>query len=118
AIEAGVLGYVVKQDAAGELIDAIRAAARGEVYISPRVAGAAAQALRDGGRKARLTPRETDVVRLLAEGKTSREIAAALQLSAKTVEGYRAAIMENLGIHSAAGLLKYALRYQLATLEE
>ena len=118
AVEAGVLGYVVKQDAAGELIEAIRAAARGDVWLSPRIAGAMAQSLRDGRRKAHLTPRESDVVRLLAAGKSSREIADALSLSAKTVDGYRSAIMDKLGIHSVAGLVKYALRHQLATLDE
>src|SRR5438552_5503587 len=66
AIEAGVLGYVVKQDAAGELIDAIRAASRGDVWLSPRIAGTVAQTLREGRRRAQLTPRESDVVRLLA----------------------------------------------------
>lgn len=119
AIEAGVLGYVVKEDAAGELIDAIRAAAEGELYLSPRLAGTVVQALRSGVRgDAQLTPRESDVVRLLAAGKSSREIAAALRLTAKTVDGYRSAIMEKLGIHSVAGLVKYALRHQLATLDE
>jgi NarL family two-component system response regulator LiaR len=118
AIEAGVLGYVVKQDAAAELLDAIHAAAKGDLYLSPRIAGTLAQALRDGRRRTQLTPRESDVVRLLAAGKSSREIAAALQLSAKTVDGYRSAIMEKLGIHSVAGLVKYALRHQLATLED
>ena len=118
AIEAGVLGYVVKQDAAGELIDAIRAASRGDVWLSPRIAGTVAQTLREGRRRAQLTPRESDVVRLLAAGKSSREIAGALELSAKTVDGYRSAIMDKLGIHSVAGLVKYALRHQLATLED
>ena len=113
AIEAGVLGYVVKQDAAGELIDAIRAAAKGELYVSPRVAGAALRA----PERSRLTPRESDVVRLLAAGKSSKEIAEELKLSAKTVDGYRSAIMEKLGIHSVAGLVKYALRNQLTTLD-
>lgn len=114
AIEAGVLGYVVKQDAAGELIDAIRAAAKGELYVSPRVAGAVLRAAEKG----RLTPRESDVVRLLAAGRSSKEIAEELNLSAKTVDGYRSAIMEKLGIHSVAGLVKYALRNQLATLDD
>jgi DNA-binding NarL/FixJ family response regulator len=118
AIEAGVLGYVVKQDAAGELLAAIRAAAKGDVWLSPRIAGTVAQTLREGRRKAQLTPRESDVVRLLSAGKSSREIAAELSLSAKTVDGYRSAIMDKLGIHSVAGLVKYALRHQLATLEE
>ena len=114
AIEAGVLGYVVKQDAAGELIDAIRAAAKGELYVSPRVAGAVLRAPSGN----RLTPRESDVVRLLAAGRSSKEIAEELNLSAKTVDGYRSAIMDKLGIHSVAGLVKYALRNQLATLED
>src|SRR3954471_23080924 len=75
AVESGVLGYVVKQDAAGELIEGIRAPARDDFWLTPRPAGAAPRGLRAGRRKAHLTPRESDVVRLLAAGKSSREIA-------------------------------------------
>jgi DNA-binding NarL/FixJ family response regulator len=122
ALLAGARGYVVKEDAARELTDAIRAVARGDTYLSPRVAGFVVGALRSaqaGGPAAQepqLTPRERDVVRLLAEGLTSKEIAQKLEMAPKTVDGHRSAIMEKLGIHSVAGLVKYALRHHLADL--
>jgi DNA-binding NarL/FixJ family response regulator len=120
AMDAGVGGYVVKEDAARELIDAVRAVARGDVYLSPRIAGSVVQALRRGPapKAAHLTPRERDVVRLLSEGLTSKEIAARLDLSPKTVDGHRATIMDKLGIRSVAGLVKYAIRNHLSGLDE
>jgi two-component system, NarL family, response regulator LiaR len=120
ALDAGVEGYVVKEDAARELIDAIRAVARGDVYLSPRIAGSVVQALRRGPpqKVPQLTPRERDVVRLLSEGLTSKEIAQRLDLSPKTVDGHRAAIMDKLGIRSVAGLVKYAIRNHLTGLDD
>ena len=126
AIDAGVAGYVVKEDAARELTDAIRAAVRGDVYLSPRVAGAVLQAARKGpggggtgsGARAQLTPRERDVLRLLADGLTSKEIAGKLQLSPKTVDGHRTAIMDKLAIRNVAGLVKFAIRNHLTELGE
>jgi DNA-binding NarL/FixJ family response regulator len=121
AIDAGVSGYVVKEDAARELVQAVRAAVRGDVYLSPRVAGAVLKAARGGARpedRARLTPRERDVLRLLANGLTSKEIASALSVSAKTVDGHRASIMDKIGIRSIAGLTKYAIRNHLSRLDE
>lgn len=120
AMDAGVGGYVVKEDAARELIDAIRAVARGDVYLSPRVAGSVVQAIRRGPppKVPHLTPRERDVLRLLAEGLTSKEMASRLDLSPKTVDGHRAAIMDKLGIRSVAGLVKYAIRNHLTDLGE
>ncbi len=120
AMDAGVGGYVVKEDAARELLDAVRAVGRGDVYLSPRVAGSLVQALRRGPppKVPNLTPRERDVVRLLSEGLTSKEIASRLDLSPKTVDGHRAAIMEKLGIRSVAGLVKYAIRNHLTNLED
>lgn len=120
AMDAGVGGYVVKEDAARELIDAVRAVGRGDVYLSPRIAGSVVQALRRGPppKAPHLTPRERDVVRLLAEGLTSKEIAARLDLSPKTVDGHRAAIMDKLAIRSVAGLVKYAIRNHLTGLDD
>src|SRR5437868_3426406 len=111
AAEADVQGYVVKDDAASELVEAIRAAARGEMYISPRLSNSLVRALRkrDTPPATTLTPRERDVLRLLAEGLRSKEIAARLNLSPKTVEGHRAAVMDKLNIRSVAGLVKYAI---------
>lgn len=119
ALQAGAAGYLVKEDAARELTEAIRAVVRGDTYLSPRVAGAVVSALRPRpAHEPHLTPRESDVVRLLSEGLTSKEIAARLGMAPKTVEGHRAAIMEKLDIHSVAGLVKYALRHNLTRLDE
>jgi DNA-binding NarL/FixJ family response regulator len=119
AIDAGVSGYVLKQDAAKDLVHAIQSAARGEVFISPRVAGALVDYLRKGKSGApQLSPRERDVVRLISRGFSSKEIAADLGLTPKTVEGYRSAIMDKLNIHSVAGLVKYAIRQHLAAVED
>jgi DNA-binding NarL/FixJ family response regulator len=122
AVDAGVAGYVVKEDAARELTQAIRAAARGDVYLSPRVAGQVMQAVRSGapaaGARAQLTPRERDVLRLLADGLTSKEIAGKLHLSPKTVDGHRTAIMDKLAIRNVAGLVKFAIRSHLTELGE
>lgn len=119
AMDAGVSGYVVKDDAAHELVDAIHAVFRGDVYLSPRIAGSVVQALRGGPpqKVPHLTPRERDVVRLLSEGLTSKEIAARLDLSPKTVDGHRASIMDKLGIRSVAGIVKYAIRNHLTGLD-
>ena len=120
ALDAGVLGYVVKDDAAAEIIDAIRSASRGQMYVSPRLTGSLVSALRRGGAKSpatELTDREREVLRLLSDGLRSKEIAAQLNLSTKTVESYRGALMEKLDIHSVAGLVKYALKHRLTDLE-
>ena len=118
AIAAGVSGYVVKDDAAAELVGAVRAATRGDFYFSPRLSASVVQALRHGptSTAGKLTPRERDVLQLLAEGLRSKEIAGRLDLSTKTVEGHRAALMDKLEIRSVAGLVKYALRHRLAEL--
>jgi len=117
ALEASARGYLVKQDAGEELVTALRSIARGEVYLSPRVAGAAVQAMRDQPLEPRLTKRERDVVRLLSEGLSSKEIAGRLGLTPKTVDGYRSAIMAKLGVRNVAGLVRYALTHHLTTSE-
>ncbi len=119
ALDAGVSAYVVKDDAAQDLVEALRAAARGEMYVSPRLTGSLVRALRKGdSTPAReLTQREREVLRLLAEGMRSKEIATRLKLSTKTVESYRGTLMDKLNIRSVAGLVKYALKHRLTDLE-
>lgn len=116
-LDAGASGYVVKEGAGRELVAAVRAAAQGDVYLSPRVADVLKTPREALGREPDLTPRERDVLRLLATGLTSKEIAARLGISTKTVEGHRAAMMDKLAIRHVAGLVKYAILHHIASLE-
>jgi DNA-binding NarL/FixJ family response regulator len=112
ALRAGIRGYVVKTQAAEDLVHALRNIMRGEVYLSPGISRVVVEAYLNGGTVAAdpLTPRERQVLQLVAEGKTSKEIAVVLGLSVKTAESYRTRIMENLDIHDTAGLVRYAIR--------
>jgi two-component system, NarL family, response regulator NreC len=112
AIEAGAIGFVLKDRADSELMPAIRAAVRGNEYVSSRVADGLA-ALRGAVGGDGLTARETEVVRLIALGHTSREIAETLHLSRRTVETQRSRIYEKLGIATRADLVRFALRRRL-----
>jgi DNA-binding NarL/FixJ family response regulator len=113
-IKAGASAYLLKNTAARELNDAIAAVMRGESYLSRQ----AAEVLDAEGQDAEeLTPRETEVLKLLAEGHSSKEIADTLFLSTRTVETYRAQIMDKLGIRTIAGLTKYAVRRGLTAME-
>lgn len=122
-VDAGAKGFVVKAGAAEELLMAVRAAAKGQSYLSPHVAGALVQAYarrlfpEDNSAYTLLSAREREVVQLLAEGKTSKEIAARLSIAAKTVEVHRRNVMKKLGLHSVADLTKYAVREGLTSLE-
>jgi len=112
AMEAGAIGFVLKDHADDELPEAVRQAARGEEYVSPRVA-AGLKALRQAVSEKRLSPRETEVLRLIALGYTSAEIASLLHLSRRTVETHRGRVFRKLGARSRAELVRYALRSQL-----
>ena len=118
---AGAAGYVLKASASGELIQAVRSAMANSVYVSPEVAGTLAQEFVNDARRAAsdglLSPREQQIVRLLAEGKATKEVATALHISVKTVESHRRNIMEKLNFGSLAELIKYALREGLATMD-
>ena len=122
-LEAGAQGFVVKAGAAEELLNAIRSVSRGQSYLSPRVAGSVIDAYvgrlfpDDSSAYRILGAREREVVQLLAEGKTSKEIGAHLHLSVKTVEAHRRNIMHKLDLHSVAELTKYAVREGLTSLE-
>jgi DNA-binding NarL/FixJ family response regulator len=115
ALRAGVRGYVLKKQAAADLVRAIREVADGRVYLSPGVGAAVADAIRTGGRAPdeRLTPREREVLQLVAEGKTTKEIAAILKVSVKTADAHRTHLMQKLDIHDIAGLTRCALRLGL-----
>jgi len=113
ALQAGIRAYVVKTQAVEELVRAIEEAARGEVYLSPIVSRAAVHAYLANSEppKDPLTAREREVLQLIAEGKTTKEIARILSVSAKTAESHRGRIMEKLGIHNTAGLVRYSVRH-------
>ena len=112
ALEAGASGYVLKHSAPDELVTAVREALAGRTYITPRVAGAVLEALRKGGSgsEVRLTSRQTEVLQLVAEGKSAKEIAAILNLSPRTVESHKYAIMDELGVKTTAELVQYAVK--------
>lgn len=119
AIRSGAAGYLVKDSAVEELGLALAAVQSGETYFSPRVSSKLARALAGGaGPTAALTPRQTEVLRLVALGQSSKEIARALDLSLKTVETHRAQMMDRLDIHDLAGLVRYAVRVGLITNEK
>jgi two-component system response regulator NreC len=109
ALGAGALGYIFKELADSELPQAIRAAARGEVYVSAHV-GARLDALNRSLTDDRLTPREVEVLRLIALGHTSVEIARQLNVSPRTIETHRAHVHAKLGLSTRAELVRYALR--------
>jgi two-component system, NarL family, response regulator NreC len=112
ALRAGARGYVLKTQAAEDLIRAIREISRGEVYLSPGVALSVVDAYLQKTDPAAdpLTPRERQTLQLIAEGKSTKEIARVLSISFKTAESHRNRIMKKLDIHEVAGLVRYAIR--------
>ncbi|MBS1879217.1 MAG: response regulator transcription factor [Actinobacteria bacterium] len=112
ALDAGALGYLFKDSAHLELIAAVRAAAAGQRHLPPAVAAGLSGA---GGRgeESGLSPRETEVLKLMALGHTNREIAEQLDLSVRTVETHRAHIQQKLGLNSRPELTRYALDHGL-----
>jgi two-component system response regulator NreC len=112
AIDAGAVGFVLKDRADSELMPAVCCAARGEEFVSPRVL-AGLDALRRAVGGDGLSPRETEIVRLIALGHTSAEVAAKLNLSRRTVETQRARIYKKLSVTTRAELVRFALRRRL-----
>ena len=123
ALRAGALGYVLKDSAIGELLAAIRTVARGQRYLSPMLADRVIgeyidlSGERDRSAFSALSSRERQVLQLLAEGTSTKEMAAKLNVSVKTVETHRKQIMDKLDIHSVAELTKYAIREGITPLE-
>jgi DNA-binding NarL/FixJ family response regulator len=111
ALRCGVKGYVLKSQAARDLVQAIRRVCQGEVYLSPGVSGAIAEAYGSPPSAGDvLSVRERQVLQLIAEGDSTREIAVRLGISAKTVETHRSKLMQKLDIHDTAGLVRYSIR--------
>ena len=123
ALKAGASGYLVKDSAPLELKMAIEAICRGETYLSSRVSKTLLSGLVEGRVRESessleaLTPRQREILQLIAEGKSTKEIAFTLSVSVKTVETHRAALMERLGIHDVAGLVVFAVRHNLISVD-
>jgi RNA polymerase sigma factor (sigma-70 family) len=130
ALRAGAAGYLLKDAAPAELEIAIKSAARGEIYLTPAISKPVIEGyvqrtsaqVEAGGEEVlfpfdRLTPRQREVLQLVAEGHSTKEIAQLLNVSVKTVETHRTQIMERLNIHDVAGLVRYAIRTGLVTPE-
>ena len=112
AIRAGVRGYVLKKQASADLVRAIREVSGGGVYLSPGISAAVVEAVRSSQPPTEepLTAREREVLQLVAEGKTTKEIAVLLGISVKTADAHRTRLMQKLDIHDIAGLTRYAIR--------
>jgi DNA-binding NarL/FixJ family response regulator len=117
ALQAGTVGYVLKTQAAADIVQAIRDALQGAIYLSPRVANAVVQAYltRSTLPPDPLTSREREILQRIAEGQTTKEIAARLGLSVKTVESHRINLMRKLDMNETATLVRYAIRRGLTT---
>jgi DNA-binding NarL/FixJ family response regulator len=112
ALRAGVKGYVLKNQAATDLLDAIRQVGRGGTYLSPNISTTVVEAYFSKSNAAAdpLTPRERQVLQMVGEGNSSKDVARLLGISAKTAESHRARLMRKLDIHETAGLVRYAIR--------
>lgn len=121
ALRSGASGYLLKDAGTAELETAIRTVCSGEVYLSPAISKHVAEYIRRTGNAPRtdardiepyqrLTPRQREVLQLIAEGRTTKQIAQLLNIGVKTVETHRMRLMEQLNIHDVAGLVRYAVR--------
>jgi DNA-binding NarL/FixJ family response regulator len=122
ALRAGATGYLLKNADRRELELAVRAVARGEAWLSPAVSKKVIAAFAGGGKRSEdpvevLTPRQREILQLVAEGHSTKEIAQRLVLSVKTVESHRTQLMERLGIHDVSGLVRYAIRLGIVRVE-
>ncbi len=116
AFEAGASGYVLKHSAPAELVTAIREALQGRTYVTPMIAGELMRSYQDGSGKRKdpirtLTPRQREVLQLLAEGHSAKDAAAILGISPRTAEFHKYRMMRELGIRSNAELMQYAIKH-------
>jgi DNA-binding NarL/FixJ family response regulator len=121
-LQAGADGYLLKDCSLEELVQAVQTVSKGMSYISPKITGVVIEAFKETSAVASeedipLTPREREVLQLLAEGRSTKQIASDLGVSVKTVESHRRQIMVKLGMHSIAQLTKYAIRHGMTTLD-
>jgi DNA-binding NarL/FixJ family response regulator len=118
AFRAGASGFLIKQSAGDELVTAIHEALQGRTYLTSLIAQDLITLLlqsqsKQPGHKSELTPRQREILQLLTEGKTAKEVANALNISVRTVEGHKYEIMETLGVKSSAELVQHAIRMGL-----
>jgi DNA-binding NarL/FixJ family response regulator len=121
ALEAGAAGFVVKHSAPAELVMAIHAALKGQTFITPALASDVLRQVQHAaqdtsGSAELLTPRQREILRLLAEGRSAKEIAAALSISSRTVEFHKYRMMEAHGLHSNAELVHFAIKHGIVTI--
>ncbi|MCX6551600.1 MAG: response regulator transcription factor [Acidobacteria bacterium] len=121
ALEAGASGFVLKHSAPAELVLAIRAALDGRTYLTPQLAGDVLESMKAAPERAgdpvvSLTPRQREVLQLLAEGRSAKEIASSLEISTRTVEFHKYQMMETLGLHTNAELVHFAIKHGLVEL--
>jgi DNA-binding NarL/FixJ family response regulator len=124
ALQIGARGYLLKRAVTEELLLAIRAAARGELYLSPAISSSVVADFltqaqpQEADPFERLSPREREALKLIAEGYTNTAVAQAMNISVKTVEKHRASLMDKLNIHDLAGLIRAAIKHGLVFLDE
>lgn len=121
ALEAGAAGFVVKHAASDELVMAIYAALKGKTFITPALAGDVLHDLqkntkRKKDREGSITPRQREILQLLAEGRSAKEIAQILSISARTVEFHKYQMMESHGLHSSAELVHFAIKHGIVAI--
>ncbi|GAB1421009.1 response regulator transcription factor [Anaerolineales bacterium] len=123
AIQTGAVGYILKRSVTEELLLAVRAANERDIYLSPSIAPSIIEDLKNGAQSDKsgsvnaLSPREMEVLKLVCEGKTNREIGEMMTISVKTVEKHRANLMAKLNVHDVAGLMRIALKNGIIFLE-
>jgi DNA-binding NarL/FixJ family response regulator len=123
-LDAGALGYVLKSDLAANLVKAVKHVSEGKLFLTSKVSDIVVKGFLKNGKQAdppertglRPTPRQAEIIRLLAEGKANKVVAVDLGISIRTVETHRAKIMQKLGLHSLAELVHYAIRQKIVTL--
>jgi DNA-binding NarL/FixJ family response regulator len=120
--DAGASGYVMKQAATQELVSAIREAMRGRTFVTPMIAGDLIRSYREDGKirpddvRFKLTPRQREVLQLLAEGFSTKEVAAKLNISARTVEFHKYKMMQELNLNTSAELVHYAIKHGIISI--
>ena len=122
ALQSGVKGYLSKENAADDLLQALRKIVSGQVYLDAQASDyllkKVSKPQEEMAAKNLLTDRETDVLRLVAEGKAAKEIAALLSLSPRTVENYKNNMLRKLGLHRTSDLIKYAIKNKIIDIED